>query len=226
MKKTAPWLFELAIIIFIISISLQIRLAIGVGNFPYFFAGYLVSIAVMSLFLLYALFRIKKRDKEKILPFHSYFKKMHLKDIGIIIFIHLSGNLAYVGLTRIDLLESVGIDNVGIPFTFSTLQLTVTICVMIFYVIIVVLSEEFYFRAYLFNKQFPVYRGSTWFVNGFSWSLYHIFTPTNFIALLPLCLMFSYAYQKSRNLWITIIAHLLQNIIVYHTIIKSFTIKI
>ena len=148
-----------------------------------------------------------------------------MKDVGIILLIHLLGNLAYAGIIQIDIIKSFGIDKVGIPFSFTKLQAVVSLSLIILYIIIVVLAEELYFRAYLFNEQFLIFKGNTWIVNGFSWSIYHIFMPTNFIALLPLCLMFSYAYQKSRNLWITVIAHLLQNIIVYHTMIRSFTIK-
>ena len=77
-----------------------------------------------------------------------------------------------------------------------------------------VFAEEFYFRGYLFEFQFRTFKNYTWMINGISWSLLHVFSPTNFLVLLPQCLIYSYAYQKRRNIWITIIAHLVSNYLV------------
>ncbi|MGM0504299.1 MAG: CPBP family intramembrane glutamic endopeptidase [Bacteroidota bacterium] len=77
-----------------------------------------------------------------------------------------------------------------------------------------VFAEEFYFRGYLFELQYKTFKKYTWMINGISWSFFHLFSPTNFIVILPQCLIYSYVYQKRRNIWITIVAHLISNYLV------------
>lgn len=84
---------------------------------------------------------------------------------------------------------------------------------MISSTIILVVSEELFFRAYLFEKQFLYMGRFTWLLNGFFWTIYHLFAKSNLIEFLPMALLYSFAYQKKRNLIITLIAHLMINLI-------------
>ena len=84
---------------------------------------------------------------------------------------------------------------------------------MISSTIILVVSEELFFRAYLFERQFLYMGRFTWLLNGFFWTVYHLFAKSNLIEFLPMALLYSFAYQKKRNLIITLIAHLMINLI-------------
>jgi len=83
-----------------------------------------------------------------------------------------------------------------------------------------VIAQELYFRCFLFEIQYERFISYTWIVNGFSWSIWHVYSATNFIAILPTCFMYSYIYQKRRNIWITIIAHFISNSIRFYFTLK------
>lgn len=82
---------------------------------------------------------------------------------------------------------------------------------LLFSTIILVLAEELFFRIYLFEKQFFYMRNGTWILNGFFWTIYHIFSISNLMEIFPLTLLYSYVYQRRRNISMTLIAHLMIN---------------
>lgn len=89
-----------------------------------------------------------------------------------------------------------------ILFTFLLLFSTITL----------VLAEELFFRVYLFKKQFLYFGTGTWILNGFFWTIYHLFSISNLMDIFPLTLLYSYIYQRRRNISMTIIAHLMVNL--------------
>jgi len=89
--------------------------------------------------------------------------------------------------------------------------------------IILVIAEELFFRAYLFEKQFIYFNNLTWIVNGLFYTVYHIFGKQDLIELLPIILLNSFIYQKSRNITITYIPHILINLFAnYQFIIQLY----
>jgi len=89
--------------------------------------------------------------------------------------------------------------------------------------IIFVIAEELFFRAYLFEKQFIYFNNLTWIANGLFYTVYHIFGKSNLIEFLPFTLLVSFIYQKSRNITITYIPHILINLLAnYQFIIQLY----
>src|SRR5690606_24777619 len=74
----------------------------------------------------------------------------------------------------------------------------IKILYVVFSLVIVmgVIAEEFYFRAYLFTIQFNYFKKTTWLINGLSWSVYHIFPFINILMILPISFVYSYIFQK------------------------------
>ena len=72
--------------------------------------------------------------------------------------------------------------------------------------------EELYFRGYLLPR---LSRYGSWapVMNGVLFTLYHFFTPWAFVERVIMVIPMAWLVQKKRNIYITIIAHLLVNTI-------------
>ena len=222
MWKKSWWIIELFIIIGVFATILQIILFIGSTNPKNLIFGQVINIIVYFAFLRFAIFKIKEESKTDNHTLQYFLKnKFKLKDILSAILLFVLGQLTYFFIMKIGFVHVFGIHGLPQICHLTTIQSWIMISLIILFIPIVAFSEELYFRCYLFEIQFASFKNYTWIINGFSWSIYHIFTPTNFLALLPMCLMYSYVYQKRRNVWITIIAHLIGNIIAFNPLLKS-----
>ncbi len=96
--------------------------------------------------------------------------------------------------------------------TAKEYRIIVTI-VLLLSTIILVISEELFFRAYLFERQFYYLGRLTWLLNGFFWTIYHVFSDSNLIEMLIVAFIYSLVYQQKRNIIITFIPHIMINII-------------
>ena len=116
--------------------------------------------------------------------------------------------------------QFVQINDFSLP---STTIVYFTICLFLT-VPILVFAEELYFRCYLFDIQYKTFKKHTWVFNGLAWSIYHLFNP-KLLIIIPISFLYSYVFQKYRNIWITFIAHLISNVfsellIIYFMILK------
>lgn len=222
MEKKMFWLTELFLIIIAVSLTLQFRLLLGSKDFISYFFGSSLNIIVCLSLLLFALHKLFKQNNIKSVLKSCFLKKILFTDIFIVVLLIVFSSISYVLLYEIDFIHFIRIKRLPALKNLSNLQNQILFFQTLFFILIIVLSEELYFRCYLFEKQLLYFRSYTWIINGLSWSVFHIFTPTNFIALLPTCLLYSYIYQKRRNIWLTIFAHLINNLIVYYPTLSLF----
>jgi len=225
--KKASWIIELLIIIlFVIAINLSV-VSIGFKNFLSIISCQIINFIGAFLLFIVAIHRIISESKGNQLSLNSYFQNKLSFSNALIILLLLFLSLCTSALAM--QIKAVEIFNYSI-FTnkeyfylhLAHFQTWIVISAIIIVVTLTALAEELYFRCYLFGIQFIQFGKYTWIINGVSWSIYHIFSPQNFLVLLPQCLMYSYVYQKNRNIWITIIAHLISNYVSIYPAIKIY----
>lgn len=222
MLKEKWWPIELIAILFFFGMILQMILFIGSDNYNCLISGQAINFIVYFIFLVFAIFRINQTSKNSNHSLIYFLKhKFLFKDILIVLLLFLVGRLTYNIIMKIEFVHVFGIGTLHHIGHLSSFQSWSMIFLKTLSIPIGVIAEELYFRCYLFEIQHLRFKNYTWIINGFSWSIYHVFTPTNFIALLPTCLMYSYIYQKRRNIWITIAAHLINNFIAFYPFFKS-----
>jgi len=219
--------FELATIIVIILVINLTVVSIGFNDFYSIILGQMINFSGFVLLFILARYHIVQDSGNKIHPFNTYLKKkVSLSTILLILLIVISSRIFTNSLKEIEFVKIFNMEFVAktryLNSKISDLQYLIIIFQTVIILIFGVISEEFYFRCYLFEVQFKTFKNLTWIVNGFSWSFYHIFSPTNFLAFLPTCLIYSYVYQKRRNIWITIIAHLINNFIAFYPVLKYY----
>lgn len=72
-------------------------------------------------------------------------------------------------------------------------------------------TEELYFRGYLFpSLQESKYK---WFTAAVLFSIYHLWQPWNIIGLIPVSMILVWPVYKHKNLYLSIAIHMLANII-------------
>jgi membrane protease YdiL (CAAX protease family) len=183
----------------------------------------MLIIITCILFLVFAFNRIIKISKKTNDSIIKYFNKgFQLKYIWIVLLVFIVSSISYKLILKLEFVHLFGFKGQPISSQLSTLQSWIIIFLTVLYYPIIVLSEEIYFRCYLFEIQYLKHKNYTWIVNGFSWSVYHIFTSTNLLAILPTCLLVSYVYQKKRNVWITIAIHFFINFFALYPVFKSY----
>lgn len=224
MRKNYSWPIELIIIIGVFFMINQCFLLSGCSIIYPLFIGYTTGFIGMLVFLIFAIFRINETSRNN--NNHSlgyYLKNKFLpNDIWKVLLLIFVGNLTYILTLKMEFVHVFD----GIKPTFNShitvFQSWYIVSFIVLMIPIGVMAEELYFRCYLFEIQQKRFEKYTWIINGFSWSIYHLFSSTNFLAFLPTCLLYSYIYQKRRNVWITIFAHLILNILAFYPVIKSF----
>jgi membrane protease YdiL (CAAX protease family) len=92
--------------------------------------------------------------------------------------------------------------NTSIPTIISAYS------VMLFFNIV---GEELWWRGYVLPRQELAFGKWTWLLHGLLWTFFHSFKWWDLLALLPVCLIISIVAQRSRNIWIGLIAHCLFN---------------
>lgn len=223
MCKKEWWPFELTVIVGIIFLINKI---FQYNNHDFFFSllvGHIAGFAGMCVFLFYAVQKIRHLGNENNKIFqHLAINKLVLSDILLIILLIVVSNISYKLLIGVDLVRFFEIKGHTFSHRFTGLQALIIVFFVVGTIPIGVFAEEIYFRRYLFDLQSARFKNYTWLINGFSWSFYHVLTTTNFLAFLPTCLLYSYVYQKRRNIWITIIAHLIQNSFAFYPTIKVY----
>jgi len=221
MWKKTWWPIELLVIICIFAMSLQLILFIGSNNYNCFISGQTINFIVYFALLIYAVFRINQTSKDRNHSLQYFFKtKFLFKDIWLVLLVYFIGRITYNLIMEIEFVHVFGTRTLSHISILTSFQSWTMISLLALTLPIGVIAEELYFRCYLFEIQYTRFKNYTWIINGFSWSVYHVFTPTNFLALLPTCLMYSYIYQKRRNIWITISIHLINNIIAFYPTFK------
>ena len=73
-------------------------------------------------------------------------------------------------------------------------------------------GEEFWYRGWMLPRQEVAFRKYAWIINGLMFNFQHTFQPWNMLAMLPGSLFISYAVQRQRKTWMSIIWHGLVNI--------------
>lgn len=223
MFKKIWWPFELVFITCFFGMVLVGIVFFVSNNRVGFVNGYAINVLACTLFLLFAIFRLNKFSQKENRSLSYLFKnKVLFKDVWIILLVFIVGRVTYNLIMKIEFVRFFGISAMPQNSSLTNLQAWFMISLIVLFIPIVAFSEELYFRAYLFEMQYLQFGKYTWLVNGFSWSIYHIFTTTNFLALLPACLMYSYVYQKRRNIWITILIHLFNNFMALYPIMKNY----
>lgn len=221
MWKKAWWPIELLVIICLFAMSLQLILFIGADNYSCFIIGQAINFIGYIAFLIFAVFRINQTSKDTNRSLKYFFKtKFLFKDIWLVLLVYFIGRITYNLIMEIEFVHGFGTRTLSHISILTSYQSWTMISLLALSLPIGVIAEELYFRCYLFEIQHTRFKNYTWIINGFSWSIYHVFTPTNFLALLPTCLIYSYIYQKRRNIWITIAIHLINNIIAFYPTFK------
>jgi len=75
-----------------------------------------------------------------------------------------------------------------------------------------IVGEEFWYRGWMLPRQEIAFGKCAWLVNGLMFNFQHTFQPWNLLAMLPGSLFVSYAVQRRRNTWMSIIWHGILNI--------------
>jgi membrane protease YdiL (CAAX protease family) len=74
-----------------------------------------------------------------------------------------------------------------------------------------IFGEELWWRGYVLPRQELAFGKWTWLLHGLLWTFFHSFKWWDLLGLLPVCLIISFVAQRSRNNWISLIAHCLFN---------------
>lgn len=224
MRKNLWWIMEIAIIICLFAV-----IPLGFNLFGDNSSNCLLIRFILNYFgqialLFFAIYKINRICKKSNLQLYSCFNNaFSLKDLANIIFVVIIGPVTYRLINSIEVIHVFNKDALIFNTHISSgFQSWIWFLLIAIYIIVGVLAEELYFRCYLFEVQYQLFKKYAWIVNGFSWSIYHLFTPTNFLAILPTCLMYSYVYQRRRNIWTTISIHLINNFIAFYPVLKTY----
>jgi len=221
MGKKSWWPIELILIIGIYGIPLQMIRFFEISYYNYLFSAQTIILIGYTTLLILSIFRINQASKNNNHSLLFFFRKKFLStDIWLVLLI-LTIVGTYKFLLKIEFIHIFTISS-GLPpvVHLTSVQAWSLISLLTISLPIGVIAQELYFRCFLFEIQYERFISYTWIVNGFSWSIWHVYSATNFIAILPTCFMYSYIYQKRRNIWITIIAHFISNSIRFYFTLK------
>jgi len=73
-----------------------------------------------------------------------------------------------------------------------------------------ILTEELYFRAWLLPKM-SKYGKASWFINGLLFASYHSFQIWLFPQILPISIFMAYVVYKSKSIWPAFAIHMAVN---------------
>lgn len=221
------WIIELlSIMLVFVLINLCVR-TIGGKDFNSIVSSQLLNITGSTVLFLFAIYRIKAQITVTNQTLLSFFQRSLSFLDGLLIFALLViGLFSIVLMSKFKVVELFNFNffpqkrNFILHLNHS--QIMIVNAAIVISNILIVLGEELYFRCYLFNHQYIQFGRVTWIINGFSWCIYHFFSPQNILVLLPQCLLYAYVYQRRRNIWITILAHLISNFMALYPSLKMF----
>lgn len=75
-----------------------------------------------------------------------------------------------------------------------------------------IVGEELWWRGYILPRQELAFGRLAWLIQGLLWAAFHAFKYWDVIGLLPICLLISFAAQRTQRNWASLIAHALFNI--------------
>ena len=84
-----------------------------------------------------------------------------------------------------------------------------------------IVGEEFWYRGWMLPRQEVAFGKYAWLINGLMFNFQHTFQPWNMLAMLPGSLFVSYAVQRQRNTWMSIIWHGIVNVSLLMFIIQG-----
>jgi membrane protease YdiL (CAAX protease family) len=202
------------------------------GN-PYL-VGYLIGwISPMALVFLASLFayRIEGHPSTKDAFIERYrLKRMQLKDWGwalamVVVSVVFLAVLSFTTdmlrsaplfspppLYPPDLVDPVRYLTKGVLFEMILLGKWWLIIVYFIGWFLNIAGEEFWYRGWMLPRQEVAFGKYAWIVNGLMFNFQHIYMPWNLLAMLPGSLFVSYAVQRQRKTWMSIIWHGLVNI--------------
>jgi len=219
------WIAELVLFIvfvFILNLATTSMATSGSG----IVLGQVINLCGFIIILIWTFLRLAKSKKYKLSDCASLFKsKFSISEIFLIVVVFVVGKLSYSLLIEFEFIRNIRIDifkHYSLNSQIFDEWKTIILALLVLIIIVGVFAEELFFRGYLFNVQYSLYGEYTWIVNGISWSAIHIFSNTNFIALLPMAFLLSFVYQRKRNIRITIGAHLIMNSIAGYNIISGY----
>jgi len=70
-----------------------------------------------------------------------------------------------------------------------------------------IFGEEFWYRGWMLPRQELAFGRYAWLVNGLMFNFQHTFQPWNLLAMLPGSLFVSFALQRRRKTWMSILWH-------------------
>lgn len=82
-------------------------------------------------------------------------------------------------------------------------------------------GEELFYRGWMLPRQEVAFGKYAWIINGLMFNFQHTFQPWNLLAMLPGSLFISYAVQRRRKTWMSIIWHGLLNVSLLFFIIQG-----
>ncbi len=227
MKKRS-WIIEV-LTYFVFTFLMNVIITLIYANGICILLGQILIVSGYSFILTYTLIRLNKAKDGLAIGIKGLFTVgFSWKEIPLMVLIFLGGALSYAIISEVEWINNVNLN----PHPHPEVRLSqnvlmsnkiVFIPLVLLQVLIGVFAEELFFRGYLFQKQVKTFKRNTWIVNGLTWSLMHIFTPTNFIALIPMGLLLAFAFQKKWNIRIPLGAHLIMNsVVAYKEIIEYF----
>jgi len=196
---------------------------IGLYGIPILFHDHLISFimapiyfSMVNLFIIYWVLKFglpvnySLFDKAKLPSSFSDYFFILVVILGSFIGSHLISILLQYHL--FDLLTT----NVQKPIVLPTINSAIDVrfaitFLLILSTIILVVSEEMFFRVYLFEKQFIYSKNFTFLLNALFFTIYHLFKNANLVEFFPVALMYSLVYQHKRNVIITFIPHIMIN---------------
>ncbi len=222
--KNIYWIIEV-VVYFILIFILKGAFTFLTSNQMTFFLGQIVIILGYAGVFFFILNKMNVRSITLGLLFQKIIgMPFSINEMLWILSVFIGGVLSYGMLSRIPMVMQMDVNPFPIIYTipgFNSGFKLFTI-VIIFKILVAIFAEELFFRGYLFSKQCNTLKRSTWIVNGFTWSLTNILTPANFIAIIPTGLLLAFAYQKKKNLRITIVANALMTFMLQYNLILTY----
>ncbi len=192
-----------------------------------------VAGAMLSIFVLIAVFLLRREAKDMGLPLgvRMCLKKLSLKEWAIYLGLAVAGIVLISGVQAVlpPILKAIGFTYPSyMPFFLNpavnpaTAEMSVIspglplsgqygllplIGAALF---LNILSEELYFRAWMLPK-LSRFGGWSWVLNGVLFALYHTFQLWLLPVLLLASLLFAFICYKSKTIWVAFVAHLVGN---------------
>jgi membrane protease YdiL (CAAX protease family) len=84
-----------------------------------------------------------------------------------------------------------------------------------------IVGEELWYRGWMLPRQEAAFGKYAWVINGLMFNFQHTFQPWNLLAMLPGSLFISYAVQRRKKTWLSILWHGLLNFSLFLFILQG-----